>query len=374
MKKLFHRKKDSNPSSPEQASPRSQEPQYNPGNTNLRSSLYEHTSSAGLPQTGAYPLKGNSSSTALSGRRSRTNSRARQSSEYDYPLAPPISSPYYGSLPAPRVTSSAGNDATSYAPNRTNPPQSARTPAQAYDPDSQQPLSSDFSRLNIGEQSRSYGADPYSGHWHDQAESTDGRHGLPTSSKDQGQRYRKIRTSEDASPSIRMINSTDTQQQVHDVEQGQEFYPYGRIENESDLLDQYRDPGRSAEHKAMTSHGLPASSSSLENLRIGRQRSIPRKEIGTPSKPPLIGEQASASRKTPAMQYQEDVKSKHSVPSRGNEAQFRDMQHQQPAIPNRNPQTLDGADHEAQGTIERAKYNTYDTEVIESMAPGVFKP
>ncbi|KAI4256736.1 MAG: hypothetical protein LQ352_001977 [Teloschistes flavicans] len=107
MKKLFHRKKSSAPSSPEQTPPRTRNPDTINTDPNIRTSRYESTAPAKLPQTGQYPLKGNSSSVALQGRRSDTYSRGQVSGGAEPSSRPSTSTPYYGSLPAPRVTSAS---------------------------------------------------------------------------------------------------------------------------------------------------------------------------------------------------------------------------------------------------------------------------
>ena len=82
VKKLFHRK-DHDGEEPNQQTRRPANGRSEPA---IRTSLYDSTTSGGLPQTGDYPIKGNDSSVILqSGRKSSVRSRRSSSrgSQYD---------------------------------------------------------------------------------------------------------------------------------------------------------------------------------------------------------------------------------------------------------------------------------------------------
>ncbi|KAL8668711.1 MAG: hypothetical protein Q9168_006669 [Polycauliona sp. 1 TL-2023] len=152
MKKLFHRKNKSTPSSPEQTPPRTRPAGEVNGDPSLRTSRYESTSSAGLPQTGQYPLKGNNSAVNLKGRRSDTYSRGQATGAVEPSPPPSSSNPYYGSLPAPRVTSASYDHQPSAnpLPNRPSESDLAARSQRRRSARYSNPPTEDFSNLNLG--------------------------------------------------------------------------------------------------------------------------------------------------------------------------------------------------------------------------------
>lgn len=107
MKKLFHRKKDSNA---EQPSQRTRAPSTDRSDPALRTSLYELTQPGELPQTGDYPVKGNDSSVILQQGRKSSLSRSRRNS------GTPHNTPH--NLPYRSITPNQ-YDASKHAPHMT---------------------------------------------------------------------------------------------------------------------------------------------------------------------------------------------------------------------------------------------------------------
>ena len=159
VKKLFNRKKDDE--SAEQQ-PRARAPTSSHNDPAMRTSLYDSTVPAGLPQTGDYPIKGNDSSIILqAGRKSSIRSlRSRRSSsrgsQYNTPYSPPPNQ-YDGSQEMPR-----GSSKPTYAPGSAlnNPYQDPAVRSSGQDDGrkrwSRSPLPQEFAGLSLGDSQCQY--------------------------------------------------------------------------------------------------------------------------------------------------------------------------------------------------------------------------
>lgn len=144
MKKLFHRKKDSNA---EQPAERTRVPNTDRSDPALRTSLYESTKPGELPQTGDYPVKGNDSSVILQQGRKSSVSRSRRNSGTHQNV------PY-------RATTPNQYEASKRAPHMTPPPigagsngayqQSPSLPMGDQEERRRRDLPQDLSGLNLG--------------------------------------------------------------------------------------------------------------------------------------------------------------------------------------------------------------------------------
>ncbi len=144
MKKLFHRKKRSDPdASPSQSSPYSGRSE--PG---LRTSLYDTTTASGLPQTGDYPIRGNDTPNVLRKKppSRRSSIRSWRSTSSQQPV------PY---------NRSATPDQYAGTQLSTQPSKRDMGPPESYAPQpvgqrrwSRSQLPHDFSNLNLGNEGR----------------------------------------------------------------------------------------------------------------------------------------------------------------------------------------------------------------------------
>ena len=139
MKKLFHRKKRDEPGSSPASSP------YSRGDLGLQTSLYDTTSTSGLPQSGDYPLRGNDTPNVLrkkpSSRRSSIRSWRSSSSQQPAPYQRSPTPDRYGS---PELTSPPSNrgmmgGSEAYAPQ----PAGSRRWSRSQ-------LPQDFSNMSLG--------------------------------------------------------------------------------------------------------------------------------------------------------------------------------------------------------------------------------
>lgn len=145
MKKLFHRKRDSDA---EQPAERTRAPNTDRSDPALRTSLYQSTKPGELPQTGEYPVKGNDSSVILQQGRKSSVSRSRRNSGTHHNV------PYRSTTPNQHETSKR-------APHMISPPPAGARPDELYQQESAMPtggqhegrrrdLPQDFSGLNMG--------------------------------------------------------------------------------------------------------------------------------------------------------------------------------------------------------------------------------
>lgn len=146
MKKLFHRKKDSDT---EQPSQRTRAPTTDKADPALRTSLYESTKPGERPQTGDYPVKGNDSSVILQQGRKSSVSRSRRNS----------GTPHTSNVPYPSTTPNqyeASKHASHMTPARkgagTNDPyqQSTAMPMGGQEERRRRDLPQDLSGLTLG--------------------------------------------------------------------------------------------------------------------------------------------------------------------------------------------------------------------------------
>lgn len=364
MKKLFHRKKnDSAPSSPDQTPPRNQRPQNTNANPSFRTSRYETTTPAERPQTGQFPLKGNNSSVSVQGRRSDTYSRGQNSGGIEPDPRPSTSNPYYGALPAPRVTSASyGHGASAYPPvdgtseyNDVNNHQGSRQHAPPTIPPIQ-----DFANLNIQPESNQAAHEDFPLRQHRgqnvNATNVHGR-GYPSATNEQTgngtDRYSHAVADRRPEPSS-MIDHTP-RQTTNSTGAYQESYDYHEPE--------YNQP------RVQTSKY-----SSRDNTQdagvIYRKQSIPRKDV--PS-----GAQATDAHRQP-----QPLTPSHAGRTRDHPNHSSGPEHQHSDNYGSRPQSSNYSqygDHygspkyasrSAQDIVDRARGSTYDTEVVEKVAPG----
>ena len=143
MKRIFHRKKDSEDVSP----PPQRAPDSSRSEPALRTSLYEATSSDGLPHSGDYPLKGNDSSVFLQqqGRKSSLRSRPSSGSHYNRSPTPD----QHTSQRHPAMAANDGVDSDVHASRLQKSP----TPASGQNGQkrrSRTQLPEDFSNMSLG--------------------------------------------------------------------------------------------------------------------------------------------------------------------------------------------------------------------------------
>lgn len=354
MKKLFHRKKDSAPSSPEQTPPRSQRTDIAGAHPSFRASPYESTAPAHLPQTGQFPLKANSSSVSFQGqgRRSETYNRGHGTGATESSPRPSSSSPYYGSLPAPRVTSASyGNVNVGYPPTDGStesggaPNYQQRQGAAPSDS-----LTQNLSNLNF-HSSKDPEDVPLPRHH--------GSNQFPANARETGYSsaaYERKPHGEDKLAGIRMVAAPEPTQP-------EEYVP----RQTSDTVDR----NRGGDEYYSRSYGHPNTKSSEYTLANGvdtegimqRKRSIPRKEVS--NVPQTSGALADRTRhhakssSEPRYEHQDDHESRR----QGN---FRS----QPVVHASSQKDAQAARPSAHEIVDRARGNTYDTEVDERIAPG----
>lgn len=367
MKKLFHRKKTSAPSSPDQTPVRSRPTGDVNHDPTLRTSRYESTTSAGLPQTGQYPLKGNNSSVALQGRRSETYSRGQASGPVEPSPRPSTSNPYYGSLPTPRVTSASYKRDPS-AHSLTDGPSDSGHPRrsqQGHDARRGSPPILDFSNLNLESNGGQAGYDnPPLGRYDERsAFAPNGQDSSYPSTRHEQRGYEA-----NYPPPTRKNGRAATGQPDSDFPQQPGSYnqpvDYGR---QGHHTDRYGPPG--SELSTNAPEYLP------ETHRTGTgNRPIARKEIA-PQHPAVTNE-------TTSLSSSPDDRTRHypaSPSARGSQPEShggpRTEQMYQPRFnPNYSPRNNAPVGRpSAQEVVDRAGRNTYDTEVVEKVAPGMVK-
>ncbi|KAL8972602.1 MAG: hypothetical protein Q9183_000460 [Haloplaca sp. 2 TL-2023] len=356
MKKLFHRKKSgSTPSSPEQTPPRARKSDTVNNAQSLRTSLYESTAPASEPKTGQYPLKGNGSAVALPGRRSDTYSRSRVSGEGDPSPRLSTSSPYYGSLPAPRVTS-ASHD-------RSYDNRHAKDYRSEQDLRKDKSPIDDFSRLNLGAHERKsydegFPLQKNHGNYAFTNVSQDPNHsGL----KDEGGLSHDERT-----PGVRMVGQgepsrldRDTRRQTGKTDRGEE----SRYNHHD------QDYGRYRTDSANPANGNPQ----MDGASLSRK---------TPTQPSGYGGYAAANHpaSSPASRLDSRLDTNRHQTSYDSTANSRQRDHygSKHITTNAQPHPLSHLQHNGRGfqpsaqqVAARARQDTYDTEVVEKVAPAV---
>ncbi|KAL9593542.1 MAG: hypothetical protein Q9179_005831 [Wetmoreana sp. 5 TL-2023] len=354
MKKLFHRKKNSAPSSPEQTPPRLRNADNVNTDPSIRTSRYESTASAGLPQTGQYPLKGNNSSVALQGRRSETYSRGQASGTVEPSPRPSSSSPYYGSLPAPRVASASydrpfeGFGLNDYHREHINTQNS--------------PLIQDFSGLNLHstDGQTDNGDLPHQQH---QERST-----FTADSSDAG--YRAPRQErhvyrDESPPGLRMVNRAEpsqlgsgpTQQRRNGTSRDQDKYDYfDSVRGHSSIYppsNAYGDDlgaNATSSRKSRNPHG--GAKPATQTPSINSQPALSSSNSSDPRRHRIAASSTSAS----------GLENSYGIRQEGQnrKSNMADELHRSPGV----------VQPSAQQAVDRAGHDTYDTEVVEKVAPG----
>ncbi|KAL8997426.1 MAG: hypothetical protein Q9169_003289 [Polycauliona sp. 2 TL-2023] len=404
MKKLFHRKNKSTPSSPDQTPPRSRSRPAGDvsGDPSLRTSRYESTASAGLPQTGQYPLKGNNSAVALHGRRSDTYSRGHTNGEVEPVPRPSSSNPYYGSLPAPRVTSASYNHQPSGnpLPNRQSEPDLAARSQRRQSARYSIPPTEDFSNLNLGstQTQQDYNDCPLRQQQNEQSTFSpyaQGR-GYPTT--------RHERPSHESTQGHLDYNGYPLRQEPY----GQDaFSPHGqsrayptanndRPPHEESNFSRFQHDDRTEPFQMRSEiDQQPRNNGPLEYGRQDHHEDLDGRHRGASSSKPSqdMPERASALTGNRSIRRKE-VQPQH--PSATDQAAFHPSPNTGPRLSPRDPhpveyprvrqeetaQTRTHAPKDLQSTaavghlsarevVDRARENTYDTEVVETIAPAV---
>lgn len=146
MKKLFHRKKDSDAEQPSQPTP-TRAQNTDRSDPALPASLYQSAKPGEPPQTGDYPVKGNDSSLILQQGRKSSVSRSRRNSgtSYSVPYRSATPNQYEASKRAPPMTPSPAG-AGSNEPYQQPPARSMGGQEERRRRD----LPQDLSGLNLG--------------------------------------------------------------------------------------------------------------------------------------------------------------------------------------------------------------------------------
>lgn len=359
MKKLFHRKKASAPSSPEQTPVRNGPTGNTDTDTGLRTSRYESTIPANLPQTGQFPLKGNGSSISIHGRRSDTYNRGQTTGVVEFNPRPSSSSPYYGSLPAPRVTSASYNTAS-----RTYHPAEGPSDFGAADTyhrrkqnaPVQDPLTQSFSNLQVDTTPDHPDHDdfPIRQHRGPRSSATE-MQGLAHSAN----RHERQLYGEENPSSIRMVGQTQRTQQStqlddHDTHRVPNTKSWDKGRNEIYDHNQSRTDAQSS------SHGL--GDVVYNEPAVRRKNSIPRKEVphNVPNVPSAHQSPLSSSL-PPVRDHHMLVSSAPPNRAEGNRRPRQDLS---------SPEFSRFGQPSAQEVLARAEKDTYDTQVVEKVAPG----
>ncbi|KAL8906465.1 MAG: hypothetical protein Q9207_002003 [Kuettlingeria erythrocarpa] len=368
MKKLFHRKKNSAPSSPEQTPSRSRRPSNANANPSFRTSRYESTTPADLPQTGQFPLKGNSSSVSFHGRRSETYNRGQDPGSIDSVPRPSTSSPYYGSLPAPRVTSASHGNANPEPSSTENTIDydGVRNHQQKQRAPSNDPSIQAFSNLNLHSPNPRDDPEHYPHRQH-QGPETYATNARETGYSSPG--YGRRPRGENSSTDVR------TAGQIHPAQ------PYEHVpkQDTSTLSNQQERQGYHDQKVGLSSPRSldhPIANGGDNTSAMGRTPSIQRKEVpGFSQTPGAAPQQVTSSKKL----RDRDRDRHRGNPNSAPQYQYEDDHRPRPqkaAQPHPNfdvtslryPQDVRPSTHEV---MDRARGNTYDTQVIEKVAPAV---
>ncbi|KAL8723530.1 MAG: hypothetical protein Q9225_000165 [Loekoesia sp. 1 TL-2023] len=352
MKKFFHRKKNSAPSSPEQTPSRSRQTEDFNADPGLRTSRYESTAPADLPQTGQFPLKGNNSSVSFQGRHSDTYSRGQAIGGVEPNPRPSSSSPYYGSLPVPRVTSASYNPAAPrYPPVDGRSDLGAR---QQYAP-TDGPPTHEFSKLDLDSTADLLGqqGSPLRYHHGDRVSAAKTQDAAYPATRQERQPY-----GEGSASGIRMVGHAQPVQ--HDDHVPRQSSNSGlRAQDRFDFQDQsYGHPGMQSSSNAFSN--LPEDKAAMR-----RKNSIPRKKIPNMSQTPTVTNEPAISLPLPRDQNHYDTR--HSLAPTDRYEEDLHPGRQAPAGSRRFTQDSYPS---AQQVVDRARGDTYDTEVVEKVAPG----
>lgn len=385
MKKLFHRKKNSAPSSPEQTPSRSRRPSNTNANPSFRTSRYESTAPADLPETGQFPLKGNSSSVSVHGRRSETYNRGQDPGSIESAPRPSTSSPYYGSLPAPRMTSASRGNANKEHPftdgstdyggvwnhqQRQNPHTDGSTDyangrnrqQKKQAPSNDLPIQ-DFSNLNLHSSSPRHDQEDYPRRQQQEPESY-AINARETSYSSSG--HGRQPHIEDSSAGVQKVGRRHPTQP-------NEYVP--RQSTSTADRDQERHGYRDQNYglSGTRSSDYPTSNGAEDVSAIRRTPSVPRK--GVPSSPHTSGaahqQVRSSPKATDPTRHRADFTSAPRYQYEGDQ-RSRPQEAAQPDTgvhigSSRYTQNVRPSPHEV---VDRARGNTYDTEVAEKIAPG----
>ena len=363
MKKLFHRKKNSNPSSPEQTPSHHRQPRDVTSDPALRSSLYASTTSAGLPQTGAYPLKGNHSSVALHGRRSGTHSRGQQSISPD---AYQTHGQQDGNLPIPQVASASHN---TYAPSAfPQPRESTATRRYQREEDIQDrdTLSHDLLTLNIhAPQGQLDGTRDAHQQYKHQVDNVTGSHEPRYHSG-----YKGAARGSESRSGVRLVGNPEPAQQatVPEFRNDRESSQNGRVSS-SDTSEKY---GYTHQTGQPIDTEFTNDPRHCDETKMNRKNSIPRKQVANSAGTPNLAHPRLSAPPEPVDHYSSTEGNQLNPTGRYESFQNRPGQDtsQDFARIGHSQSNARGASSGAEDVVERAKTNTYDTEVIENYAPG----
>ena len=356
VKKMFHRKKDENTQQPRERTP-------NPtaSESALRASLYESTTSGGLPQTGDYPIKGNDSSVMLQqGRRSSVRSSG---SHHNAPYQSTTPTQYDAARKTPRLTPPPDLNATdpAYNPYQQIPAMPMGAHEERRKRWSRTALSQDFSGLNLddeeGQPSVYFSACLQVVDFAVAAPTTVTQTVTTTRTPHQGFNANKNppQAQGRATP-----NSNSARLANEDKSSAQTLYAL-------------RDPGLDSQRNPYDKSVQQRE----QDVDLVRQKSIPRKRVGNSSNmpyssvpQPASNTATSHSRKSSATKPLPSVP----VPSTNGYAsrKLAESSQQPSSILDRSRPIARGPTGPCDGQeiLDRAKSNTYDTQVIETVAPG----
>lgn len=351
VKKLFHRGKEDDGEQPP-APTHTRNPNSTRSDPALRTSLYESTMPGDLPQTGDYPVKGNDSSVALQhGRKSSSRSRRNSSSHHNMPHSSTTPNHYETSrntrrmTPPPMVNSL---EAGSYSPYLHAP----AMPMGGND-DKRRDLPQDFSGLSLGNAAGEQDHECLcSGVKTDFPK-------VPTTVTQTVTTTRTLHQASNANPGYSR-NNTGIRAVDQEVPQNpKKGQPYlGDLPSNSMF---YADNEQSWQGN--------------DDANSSERTSIPRKQVGSsvnlqspsiqssPPSKPQIGRNRRQSAPKPLPSTPIASSDEYS------NTDSRAMPQQSGVLDRSRPRPKEMVKQEV---VDRAKNNTHDTQVIESMAPGQF--
>lgn len=403
MKKLFHRKKDSDA---EQPAERTRAPNTDRSDPALRTSLYQSTKPGELPQTGEYPVKGNDSSVILHQGRKSSVSRSRRNSgtHHNVPYRSTTPNQYEASRRAPHMTS---------PPAGTGPDDSYQQrlamPMGGQDERRRRDLPQDFSGLNMGSVEspttvtqtvtttrtphQGYNANRTIPHIQGNAQSDtlqEQGYAPQNNAAPQHQEYSALNNTTPQRQEHPPRNNTTPQHQEVASRNGATFQnrEYSPRNNAATIRPVDGGNARGVPMSQPYRGDLPSSSrtntydsSNLQdedNAGLARQNSIPRKQVGTSASTPYSSVQASSPHMAQTghsrqQSYPKPLPSTPSPASTGYTDRQPDSAPQPSSILNRSRpiSTSQAGLRDAQDVVDRAKTNTYDTQVVETVAPAV---
>lgn len=218
-------------------------------------------------------------------------------------------------------------------------------------------LGQEFSSLSIGEPNQSYDASggrrELNGHPNVISNSRptgDGQYlgsekGLPHQTQRSG---------------IRLVNEDTSYQPQANPSSYDDWFPTsGKSPNVADVHKKYNHPAASP----TSPHETSATRSSKGQVNLGRKTSIPRKEVGSSARHSPSQVEALSQVQKLADPTHSSVNSRHTTQAGQLEPQKTAGQHQSPSGSRK-------FEYSSQDVVKRAQNSSYDTEVIESMAPG----